>query len=607
MVAPLTATVLAAAPDRHAGIASGVNNAVARSGALIAVAALPLAVGLTGEEYADPVALDAGYDQAMLICAVMLVGGGLFSWLLIRNPADARDETGQPGREHGPGVGALGSASTCRLPSVSVTAQPSSAAASATKRSPSMARSWSSRGSQTTSAASMRVQRPLGGAVEADDQPGGQLGGLDGHVADDEDLVDVAVGHVEAVARRRHPRLAAAWRRAASSVGELDGDHQTIVADPAQGLRSGLSGAYDETGCTMRNTLIRQPFGRRKDAATALRLLDAVRYEVLPTATIEEKVLASVPKNVTVTVTASPSKPLDQTLTLAERFTAEGYTAVPHIAARMVTGRSELTEIVDRLRASGITKIFVPGGDAAPAGDYPDALALLEDLTAIGSPFEQVGVTGYPESHPTIHDDLTVQSMWDKRKHATHVISNLTFDAHLIKDWLHRLRLRGITLPLYLGVPGTHRPHQAAQHGDQDRRRRLDPVPVQAEGPDDPPDGPGRLHRRAVPGPVHPHPRRPRGDGRGPAPLHLQPGRRDRGLAPGPHRPTRGPRTTDRAESACAELGEVTTVAAAAQRADAAGKPRFCLNRNPDALNAAGYPPGRPARARARRGRCRRR
>ena len=86
MVAPLTATVLAAAPDRHAGIASGVNNAVARSGALIAVAALPLAVGLTGEEYADPVALDAGYDQAMLICAVMLVGGGLFAWLLIRNP-----------------------------------------------------------------------------------------------------------------------------------------------------------------------------------------------------------------------------------------------------------------------------------------------------------------------------------------------------------------------------------------------------------------------------------------------------------------------------------------------------------------------------------------
>jgi len=205
----------------------------------------------------------------------------------------------------------------------------------------------------------------------------------------------------------------------------------------------------------MRNTMSkRQPFNRRKDAETMLRLLEHSRFEVLPTATIEEKVLTSVPKDVTVTVTASPSKPLDQTMTLAEKFAAEGYTAIPHIAARMVTGRSELQDIVSRLHENGINKIFVPGGDAAPAGDYADALALLEDLTAIGSPFEHVGVTGYPESHPTIHDDLTVQSMWDKRKHATHIISNLTFDPGLIKDWLHRMRLRGITLPLYLGVPG---------------------------------------------------------------------------------------------------------------------------------------------------------
>ena len=44
--------------------------------------------------------------------------------------------------------------------------------------------------------------------------------------------------------------------------------------------------------------------------------------------------------------------------------------------------------------------------------------------------------------------------MWDKRKHATYVVSNLTFDAGVIKDWVHRMRLRGITLPLLLGVPG---------------------------------------------------------------------------------------------------------------------------------------------------------
>jgi Na+/melibiose symporter-like transporter len=85
MVAPLTATVLAAAPDEHAGIASGVNNALARAGALLAVAALPVAVGLRGEEYADPEAFDAGYGSAMVICAVLLALGGAISWLTIRN------------------------------------------------------------------------------------------------------------------------------------------------------------------------------------------------------------------------------------------------------------------------------------------------------------------------------------------------------------------------------------------------------------------------------------------------------------------------------------------------------------------------------------------
>jgi MFS family permease len=84
-VTPLTATVLAAAPDALAGIASGVNNAVARAAQLLAVAALPVAVGLSGDDYAQPATFTDGYRLAMLACAALFAAGGALSWWTIRN------------------------------------------------------------------------------------------------------------------------------------------------------------------------------------------------------------------------------------------------------------------------------------------------------------------------------------------------------------------------------------------------------------------------------------------------------------------------------------------------------------------------------------------
>jgi methylenetetrahydrofolate reductase (NADPH) len=193
---------------------------------------------------------------------------------------------------------------------------------------------------------------------------------------------------------------------------------------------------------------------RTTATATMVRLLENARYEVLPTASVEERVLAHIDTSTALTVTASPSKGLEPTLELTERLTGHGYTAIPHLAARMVRDRAELSEICDRLTSQGIDQVFVPGGDADPPGGFPDALSMLEAIKALGAPFSHVGITGYPESHPTISDDLTIQSMWDKRRYATHVVSNLTFDPEVLAAWVRRMRKRGITMPLLLGVPG---------------------------------------------------------------------------------------------------------------------------------------------------------
>jgi methylenetetrahydrofolate reductase (NADPH) len=190
-------------------------------------------------------------------------------------------------------------------------------------------------------------------------------------------------------------------------------------------------------------------------AAAVARLLERSRYEVLPLDGVEEQVLTHVPRDVTLTVTASPTKGLGPTFDLAESLVGHGYEVVPHLSARLVRDTAQLAEHVARLRGTGVREVFVVAGDAQqPHGAFDGAASLLEALEALDHPFERIGITGYPESHPLIDDETTIAAMFAKARHASYIASQVCFDPQVTAQWIEDVWGRGTRLPIYVGVPG---------------------------------------------------------------------------------------------------------------------------------------------------------
>jgi len=180
-------------------------------------------------------------------------------------------------------------------------------------------------------------------------------------------------------------------------------------------------------------------------------LLEHPRYEVLPVDGIEDKVLAHVPRDVKVTITASPARGLDATLAVAERLAGHGYAVVPHLTARQVRDDAHVEAIVARLHAAGVREVFVPAGDAREPGPFPDAASLLRVLAG---QFDEIGIIGYRGSHDLSGEDTTIQAMFEKAPMATYIVSQICFDPAVIDAWISRVRARGTELPIWVGMPG---------------------------------------------------------------------------------------------------------------------------------------------------------
>ena len=193
-----------------------------------------------------------------------------------------------------------------------------------------------------------------------------------------------------------------------------------------------------------------------EEARRALALhLGQPRYEIFPADGIEDDVAAHVPRELKITVTVSPRRGLEATLSLAEELAARGCKVAPHLAARLVRDESHLRELLSRIAEAGLRDAFVVAGDLEqPAGAYAGAADLLAAMTRLGHGLDHVGITGYPESHPLISDETTIQAMFDKVPFATYIVSQVCFEPQTIVWWIGAVRERGVELPIDVGIPG---------------------------------------------------------------------------------------------------------------------------------------------------------
>jgi len=190
------------------------------------------------------------------------------------------------------------------------------------------------------------------------------------------------------------------------------------------------------------------------DMAPHRRLLADPRFELMPFDSIEEQA-THLPDGATITITASPTLGLEDTITWSERLAERGYEVVPHVAARYVRDEDHLAEISERLLDVGVTDIFVPGGDREePIGKFESAYQLLTALADLEYEFDEVGITGYPEGHEFLDDETLADAMRKKEPYATYITTQICYDPEDIVDWAAEVRERGVDLPIEVGIPG---------------------------------------------------------------------------------------------------------------------------------------------------------
>ncbi|SMH45995.1 methylenetetrahydrofolate reductase (NADPH) [Rathayibacter oskolensis] len=184
--------------------------------------------------------------------------------------------------------------------------------------------------------------------------------------------------------------------------------------------------------------------------------MSRVRFEIIPSDDIAERAERAFPDpaGVTLTITSLPQHGTERTVDTALELAARGFGVVPHLAARNVSGRSELERILGRLREAGVDEAFVVSGDAKnAAGSYSTSLELIRDAVEI-SPGLALDIAGYPEGHPHLSDESIARHLRERAPFIRGIVTQMCFDVDAVVRYAEGLRPQGIAAPVWAGVPG---------------------------------------------------------------------------------------------------------------------------------------------------------
>jgi methylenetetrahydrofolate reductase (NADPH) len=174
------------------------------------------------------------------------------------------------------------------------------------------------------------------------------------------------------------------------------------------------------------------------------------------------------PAGTPVYVNHLPRHELPHTLAALVALREAGLEPVPHIAARRVASRAQLSAFLDQaVRVAGVAKALLIAGDVSvPVGPYADGAALIRDGVLAGSGLQQVALPGYPEGHPQVPTATLNAALEEKlallaeQRLAAYLVTQFSFAPHRIVEYCADLVRKAPTVPVYVGLAGPTTPRR---------------------------------------------------------------------------------------------------------------------------------------------------